>query len=73
MKTGCRVGTAVRENEISGVFQKSQELEAHTLSRRYGIKTIHIDMGLFFRILFYIQNRFNVTYSFMTSIVLDYN
>jgi len=37
MKTGCRVGTAVRENEISGVFQKSQELEAHTLSRRYGI------------------------------------
>ena len=34
------------------------------------VKIIHIDIGLFFLILFYIQN--NITYYIMASIILDY-
>ena len=36
MKTGCRVGTAVRENEISEFSRNPRSLK-HTLSGRYGI------------------------------------
>ena len=48
-------------------FSRNPRSLKHTLSGKYGITTIHIDMGLFFLILVYIQNRIIITYFIMAS------
>ena len=58
-------------------FSRNPRSLKHTLSGKYGIETTHIDMGLFFSILFHLQNKINIPYYIiiiMASIIiiLDY-